>query len=127
MATRKTPLGILREITPRGLFPLAPSADDAEADTLWQLSAGNYSSYHAYRDSADEILRKELDAGRLEWAPTVRELETRHGPIKRSKIGVVAQQKQGKLKLRLIHDLKRSGVYAQVKPMSVWCYPATRT
>ena len=30
--------------------------------------------------------------------------------------GVVAPQKHGKLKLRLIHDLKRSGVNAQVNP-----------
>ena len=85
MATRKTLVGIRREITPSGLFPLAPSADAAEADTLWQLSAGNYNNYHDYRDGADEILRKDLDARKLEWAPTVRELETRHGPIKRSK------------------------------------------
>ena len=42
-------------------------------------------------------------------------LERKHGPIHRSKIGVIAKMKGGRRKIRLIHDLRRSGVNARIK------------
>ena len=41
-------------------------------------------------------------------------MEARLGPVTYSRIGVVAKEKQGQLKLRLIHDLRRSGVNDKV-------------
>ena len=59
-------------------------------------------------------MQRELDHDWLDWAPTEHVLEARHGPITCSRIGVIAKEKQGRLKLRLIHDLRRSGVNAKV-------------
>ena len=67
-----------------------------------------------HQEGADAILQKERDQGWLEWASTEQELEARLGPVTYSRIGVVAKEKQGQPKLRLIHDLRRSGVNAKV-------------
>ena len=61
------------------------------------------------------MLRSERAAGWLEWAPTLAALESKRGPIHRSRIGVIAKTKSGKRKVRLIHDLRRSGVNARSK------------
>ena len=52
--------------------------------------------------------------GLLDWATSLGELTSRHGEITRSRIAVVAKQKQGKTKVRLVHDLRRSGVNERV-------------
>ena len=108
------PLGIERAIEPSGIFPvveLATADDDLEMD----CSGVNYSSYEEHKAGAPAILQLERDRGWPDWAATLRELEERHGPITFSRIGVIAKEKQGRLKLRLIHDLCRSGVNAKVR------------
>ena len=106
------PLGIECPIEPAGIFPSSiPSAAD---DVDLNCGINNYASYGQHKDGADAILQRELDHDWLGWAPSEQALELRHGPITYSRIGVVAKEKQGRLKLRLIHDLRRSGVNAKV-------------
>ncbi len=110
------PLGITRPIIPAGVFPeaeqpIATSAADAY-DALH--AADNYASYADYQREADDNLRAEWQQGRLEWRQTRKALEKEFGQITLSRIGVIAKVKNGALKLRLIHDLKRSGVNSQV-------------
>ena len=107
------PLGIDKTIEPAGIFPTVdPRLAGCEQDLL--CGDGNYSSYDQHKAGADAILQSELDQGWLEWASTERELGSRLGPVTYSRIGVVAKEKQGLLKLRLIHDLRRSGVNDKV-------------
>ena len=109
-----TPVGIERPITPRGVFP-SKMTGELEEWTELHYALGNYSSYSEYKTEADALLEKERAAGWLDWAPTLATLERKHGPIHRSKIGVIAKLKGGRRKIRLIHDLRRSGVNARIK------------
>ena len=61
------------------------------------------------------MLEEERKAGWLEWAPALEQLERKHGKVYRSRIGVIAKVKNGKRKIRLVHDLRRSGVNALIK------------
>ena len=109
----KTPLGIDKPIIPCGVFPLAePKAAGEEADSL--AHGWNYSSYEEHREGAEALLRKEVDAGWLRLYDDEAELEAEHGPVYYSRIGVIAKMKAGQQKLRLIHDLRRSGVNKKV-------------
>ena len=111
----RTPLGIELPITPRGIFPLSENVVGAEAGLHpWMEIQGNYASYGDYKTEADAIIKSELEMGRLDWASSLSELTSRHGEITRSRIAVVAKQKQGKTKVRLVHDLRRSGVNERV-------------
>ena len=57
----------------------------------------------------------EAEAGWLMWHKTRQGLErARCKPVTLSKIGVIVKQKGDQRKLRLIHDLRRSGVNAKV-------------
>ena len=106
-----TPLGIELPIVPRGVFPLAENIVGAEVGLdPWAPSRGNYASYHEHQVAADAVFQEELERGRLEWSPSVGELTKKYGPIARSRIAVIAKQKGGHLKVRLVHDLRRSGV-----------------
>ena len=78
-------------------------------------SAGNCPSYAEFKLEADDALRRERDVGWLEWSPNLQGLEAKHGKATRSRIGVVAKLKSGKHKIRLVHDLRRSGVNAQIR------------
>ena len=69
---------------------------------------GNCSSYSDYKAEADALLVKERAAKWLDWAPDLDTLERRHGPVVRSKIGVIAKLKGERRKIRLVHDLRRS-------------------
>ena len=60
------------------------------------------------------MLQQEKDKGWLLWKPTLRQLENQVGPVTLNKIGVIAKQVNEVTKLRLIHDLKRSGVNQRV-------------
>ena len=107
------PLGITNPIEPGGVFPLAQqNLSEGESDLQYWLD--NYSSYTEHQAEADAILATERDRGWLEWSPTRAPLDHRYGTITQNRIGVISKQKGDKLKLRLIHDLKRSGVNAKV-------------
>ena len=75
---------------------------------------GNYTSYQENMAEADAQLRKELGAGYLRWAATREELEKDLGELVLSRVGVIVSTKDGRRKLRLIHDLRRSLVNSKV-------------
>ena len=52
--------------------------------------------------------------GRLDRAPSLNELSAQCGDIARSRIAAVAKEKHGQTKVRLVHDLRRSGVNERV-------------
>ena len=65
--------------------------------------------------AADELIPRELYKDLLDWASKRADLEALHGGLTCSKIGVVAKQKpDGSTKIRLIHDLRRSGINARI-------------
>ena len=85
------------------------ATDDLDSwATTW-----NYASYGEHQQGAERLLRREIDAGWLMWYPSEEVATAAHGPVTFSRIGVVAKQKGVQLKLRLIHDLRRSGVNQQ--------------
>ena len=108
------PLGIQAPIVAGGVFP---SADPVypEVDTDLNFWLENYATFSEHQEGAEEILERERAAGWLEWSRSRKVLEDRYGPITQNRIGAIAKLKGGKQKLRLIHDLRRSGVNSQVK------------
>jgi hypothetical protein len=70
----------------------------------------NYASYEEHYQEADAELERERMAGYL-LTDSQAELEQYcGGPLWPSKVGVLVKEKQGINKVRLIHDLSRSGV-----------------
>ena len=104
-----TPLGISEPIKPCGIFPLVDPKQASDEIDLW-ASPWNYTSFTEHRADAEVLLQKERDAGWLEWFPDEATAERKYGQIDYSRIGVVAESKHERLKLRLIHDLRWSGV-----------------
>ena len=102
-------------VTSRALFSDLLNDESVSPEEIWRLSGGSYSSYAEFKSEADEALRRERDAAWLEWSPTLRGLGAKHGKATRSRIGVVAKLKNGKHKVRLVHDLRRSSVNAQIR------------
>ena len=116
-----TPLGIVETIHPSGVFPLVEPGEAASYSAydsgLLEGAWENYTSYEENKEAADELLQAELDKGFLEWAPNISSLEHKYGKLVPSAIGVIVKQKPGaKKKVRLVHDLRRSLVNAQI-----WC------
>ena len=72
-------------------------------------------SFDEHRVGAEAIIERERSAGWMDWRATAAELEAAHGAVTYSRIGVIAKVKDGAQKLRLIHDLRRSGVNRQVR------------
>ena len=109
-----TPLGIKREIESRGVFPAnserrapATSLQDAEEQAAW-TPATDYKSYDENRGLAERELEKEIEKGFLTWSEEEATLAAKVGELISSKIGTIVKEKNGKIKVRLIHDLKRS-------------------
>ena len=61
------------------------------------------------------MLQRELDMKWLDWHHTEEELERAYGKVTYSRIGVISKIKDDALKLRLIHDLRRSGVNQRIQ------------
>ena len=115
-----TPLGILEPIIPSGIFPAcAPRSVGPELDKLGSLyeasSHGfkNYSSYDEHQVLADAAMRREVEAGFAETGD-VAGLTAKYGELVLSKIACIVSDKDGKQKVRLTHDLRRSAVNARV-------------
>ena len=101
-------LSTLKTITLRGVFQRvvqSESGDEALA------------SYAEFKEEADAALRRERDVVWMEWAPHLCTLESKHGEIHRSRVGVIANTNNVKLKIRLARDLRRSGVKAMIKSL----------
>ncbi len=113
-----TPLGIECDIKERGVFPATDTSYEsgvAEYTTM-KTDADNYGSYSDYQKEAEDLLREELNQGRILWDRDYHSLCKRAGgTVTLSKIGVVAKLKQEQLKVRLVHDLRTSGENDAVK------------
>ena len=114
-----TPLGILETINPGGVFPEA-----AEEPNPMQFSSGlddlmgadgNYQTYHENKEDADNLFLKELEKGFVDWSTDKETLEAKYGQLIQSSVGVIVKQKKEGKKVRLVHDLRRSGVNENIK------------
>ena len=122
-AQGKTPLGISMPILSHGIFPSLESRDevstmhedDSEIYSSLQSSFRNYASFQDYKEAAEAELAKEAAKGYLVWSSDRQRLEREVGPLHLSKMAVLAKHKDGCVKLRLIHDLRRSGVNAKAR------------
>lgn len=116
-----TPLGILHDIEACGIFPAVTPEEAAAAARgfadvdLQGVLSGNYTSYAENRDDADAELQRELHAGYVTAHHDRGVLESRHGPLELSRVGVLVKVKNNKKKVRLIHDLSRSGINQKVR------------
>ena len=119
----QVPLGIEVPIEPGGVFPsVPPSGVGCERNRLRylhlsgaaDLAYGNYASYHEHRELADDELRRELEAGFLDWHAEREILEKQVGRLHLAKIAVSIKVKDGRTKVRLVHDLRRNGTNGKV-------------
>ena len=115
-----TPLGILEPIIPSGIFPAcAPRSVGPGLDKLGSLyeasSHGfkNYSSYDEHQVLADAAMRRGVGAGFAETGD-VAGLTAKYGELVLPKIACIVSDKDGKQKVGLIHDLRRSAVNARI-------------
>ena len=116
------PLGIEKPIKSCGIFPetdetqIGPADADNAAYTAVGAGFSNYASYAEHAQLADAELKRELDAGYLEWQRDKRVLERRVGALRPAKMAVIVKRRaDGKVKVRLIHDLRRSGTNQLIK------------
>ena len=112
-----TPLGILEPIEPAGIFPAcAPRSVGPELDKSValidaptpQAQFKNYTSYSDNQALADGAMAREVAAGFAETGDAA-ELTAKYGLLVLSKIACVVSEKDGKQKVRLIHDLTQCG------------------
>ena len=108
---KAVPLGIEREID---VFPSATAAQAEEATDYWAPPT-NYASFQEHREQAEKLLEKERNKDRMDWRPTEAALETDYGEVTYSRIGVIVKNKGPMHKIRLVHDLRRSGVNQRVR------------
>lgn len=103
-----TPLGTETEIPAKGIFPPPDDVTSEVQHYDWTAEA-------AFRNyAADEELKQERDKGFLEWAKDLNDLKEKYGEIWLFRIAAIVKEKNGKIKTRLVHDLRRSMVNALV-------------
>ena len=106
----EAPLGIERPIERGGIFPAVDPGDADDAEDSW-VTPQNYKPFEDHRDGAEKLLRQERDAGWMQWYLTQEDLNKAcGGTATLSRIGVISKVQGDRIKLRLIHDLRRSGV-----------------
>eukprot|EP00972_Heterocapsa_arctica_P112127 16430066-Heterocapsa_arctica.AAC.1 len=118
-----TPVGIKEPVLPSGIFPtvdatgVGPSASRHwECHELVGTDFDNYTSYDDNVAAADAELDREIKAGYVIWAKTKHELELLVGALVPSRVGAIVKAKaDGITKVRLIHDLRQSGVNAFIR------------
>lgn len=115
--TLGTPLGIVNEIPPGGVFPKVVEEEawdeSHKSESLDELEGAlnNYKSYEEAKLAADELFRREVDMGFAQWSLSREELEQKYGTLVPSAIGYISKTKlDGTVKGRLVHDLRRSMV-----------------
>jgi hypothetical protein len=118
------PLGIETQLHPSGVFPeIAEQGIGSAASQNYEcvvLESGepwaNYTSYEENKELADKEIERELQEGYLVWRSTREELEELIGALVPAKIGVIVKIKaDGSIKIRLIHDMKRSGTNGRIR------------
>lgn len=91
-----------------------------EADRLQAVGEligadGNYVSYEENKEDADALFAEEVAKGFAHWATDKEVLEQKYGKLVQSSIGVIVKYKKDQKKVRLVHDLRRSGVNSTIK------------
>ena len=116
-----TPLGIEEKIPSGGVFPLVDQAQfPQECNRLNLISGlfgaeGNYTTYLEHKQEADDLFLKEVANGFAEWSEDKSTLEAKYGKLVQSSIGVIVKQKREVKKVRLVHDLRRSGINETIR------------
>ena len=116
------PIGIMKEIPCTGVFPKISAEDAARAARNYAPadhaggSTANYSSYLEFTAEADFELRREQQLGFMVSGKSENELRVCGTPLVPSKIAVIVKKRvDGSTKVRLVHDLSRSGVNHRVR------------
>ena len=110
MDQAETPLGIGDPIIPGGVFPLADQRAASTPLEAYYNDDDNYSFFEENREGVEAIIQKEIDAGWVDWRASCVDLGAEYGLVTFNRIGVITKMKQGALKVRLIHDLRRSAL-----------------
>ena len=114
--THGAPMGVNRPITPRGVFPRTDRYPGRPAEEISEFlpdvdTFANYASVEAAgEESAAALaeLQREVNAG-FAGVMSAEEAERRFGRLLLGKLGCLQKLKDdGTLKLRIVHDLKRS-------------------
>eukprot|EP00971_Amphidinium_carterae_P329908 6462686-Amphidinium_carterae.2 len=118
------PLGASRSIEPCGIFPQIPErdGDDSEGPCIQEQVSGstgsefaNYVSYYQNQELADIEFQREVKAGYATVYQSRAAAERIVGTLVPSRVAAVVKNKSGRVKTRLVHDLRRSGVNATLK------------
>ena len=113
MRDEAMPLGIDQPIVFGKIFPETTRGMTGETKDFWAPPT-NYASYAEHPEGAEQLLEKERAKGWMDWHATEQELEQAYGSVTYSRIGVISKIKGSAQKLRLIHDLRRSGINQRV-------------
>eukprot|EP00971_Amphidinium_carterae_P349156 6490871-Amphidinium_carterae.1 len=118
------PLGASRSINVCGIFPQVPEREEEdleEVGTQEQIAGNtdaefaNYVSYYENQELADMEFQREVEAGYAKVYPSRAAAERVVGALVPSRVAAVVKRKSGRVKTRLVHDLRRSGVNATLK------------
>ena len=117
------PIGIARDIEYTGIFPRTdgPSAAIKASQAFqtisdWMGNAQNYKSFAEAGDKAQAELLRLVDAGRAQKVSTWEDVVQLVGPDARlTKMACIIKQKSGKEKVRVIVDMRRSGINGQMR------------
>ena len=113
------PVGVTCPIPPGGVFPRISQVDQAQDIEKAKMLAiqGEFNNYQSLDDFAQEAqaeLAREAQEGYLDMAQSRSDLEQIHGTLVPSRIAVLVKEKEGVQKVRLIHDLRRSGINSRL-------------
>ena len=93
----RVPVGITAPIEPGGVFPIVPPQGvGKEKDRARYLHAkiwgsANYASYDEHKVEADELLKKEVQNGYVQWCADRAELEQEVETLHLAKIAVLVK------------------------------------
>ena len=121
------PAGLFRHILDRGIFPVYdPEVDVAEGDAQSLVTESEFCNYTGVEDNplvADEIDRMR-DKGYATEYSTLSEAEAAvGGQIVLSRIGAIERIKNGKIRMRIVIDSKKSGVSRSTRKYERSCLP----
>lgn len=118
------PLGISAPIVNTGIFPATEdvSASIKSSQAIgrlledWSGEALNYSSFYEAGSKAQDELDRMVKTGRADRVRTWEEVVSLVGPnAKLTQLACIVKEKDGKEKVRLIVDMRRSGINGQMK------------
>ena len=116
-----TPLGIRETIPFGGVFPKVEEGQCLEEATRLEAirslegAGANYSTYEEHKEDADLVFNREVQKGYATWSQSKVDLEKKYGKLVMSSIAVIVKMKKEGKKVRLVHDLRRSGINETIK------------